>query len=412
MRVLGPNCLGLVNTDPEVRLNATPRAGGAAAGPGRVLLPVRRARHRHPGRRRRAAGWACPRSSRPATGPTCRGNDLLQYWHGTTGTEVVLLYLEIVRQPAQVRPAGPEAGPHQAGDRGEDRPARAVTPGLAAVRSAGARAAVAGAVRAVRRDPGARPWRRRSTPPSCWPTSRCRRATGSAIVGNSTALGVLVVDALPGEGLELAGGPGRPRRRRQPGGSRRGGAARPRRVGRRRRARRGVRAAGRDARHGARRGRCATRSPGCGKPVVSTSSRRRACSAELAVPGADGVPARGSVPCYPTPGAGGRRARRGPSGTRAGAPARGRIVRPAGIDVQGARALVDRDSWASAASDVLDDDERIALLRCYGIEMLPFRRGPRARRRPSPWRASSGSRWRSRRPPSSGGTGSTARACG
>ena len=45
-------------------------------------------------------------------------------------------------------------------------------------------------------------------------------------------------------------------------------------------------------------------------------------------------------------------------------------MRPAGIDVQGARALVERHR----GEHVLDDDERVALLRCYGIEMLPFRR--------------------------------------
>ena len=47
-------------------------------------------------------------------------------------------------------------------------------------------------------------------------------------------------------------------------------------------------------------------------------------------------------------------------------------MRPAGIDVQGARALVERHE--GEREHVLDDDERAALLRCYGIEMLPFRR--------------------------------------
>ena len=47
-----------------------------------------------------------------------------------------------------------------------------------------------------------------------------------AVVGNSTALGVLVSDALLDEGLELAG-PGRRRRRRHPGAVRRRGPRRP-----------------------------------------------------------------------------------------------------------------------------------------------------------------------------------------
>ena len=54
----------------------------------------------------------------------------------------------------------------------------------------------------------------------------------------------------------------------------------------------------------------------------------------------------------------------------------GEMIRPAGIDVQGARALVERllGEGDRDPGDVLGDDERVALLRCYGIEMLPFRR--------------------------------------
>ena len=56
---------------PEVRLNATlaPRHPGPR--PDRVLLPVRCAGHRDPGRAPRARARACRRSSPRATGPTC-----------------------------------------------------------------------------------------------------------------------------------------------------------------------------------------------------------------------------------------------------------------------------------------------------------------------------------------------------
>ncbi len=40
--------------------------------------------------------------------------------------------------------------------------------------------------------------------------------------------------------------------------------------------------------------------------------------------------------------------------------------------MQAARALVDRHE--GEREHVLDDEERVALLRCYGIKMLPFRR--------------------------------------
>ena len=72
MRVVGPNCLGMVNTDPQVRLNATLAPMMPAPRPGRLLLPVRGAGHRPARRRRRSGGWACRPSSRPATAPTCR----------------------------------------------------------------------------------------------------------------------------------------------------------------------------------------------------------------------------------------------------------------------------------------------------------------------------------------------------
>ena len=71
MRVVGPNCLGIANTDPAVRLNATLAPRLPAAGPGGLLQPVRRARGGAAGRGGPARARACPASSRPATAPTC-----------------------------------------------------------------------------------------------------------------------------------------------------------------------------------------------------------------------------------------------------------------------------------------------------------------------------------------------------
>ena len=69
MRVIGPNALGVANTDPAVRLNATlaPELPGAA-GSGSSASPAPSASRSWP--RPRSAGSACPPSSRPATGPT------------------------------------------------------------------------------------------------------------------------------------------------------------------------------------------------------------------------------------------------------------------------------------------------------------------------------------------------------
>ena len=56
MRMVGPNCLGLLNTDPAVRLECVVLPDISAARSSRVLVPKRGARHRHP---RTGGGAAC-----------------------------------------------------------------------------------------------------------------------------------------------------------------------------------------------------------------------------------------------------------------------------------------------------------------------------------------------------------------
>jgi acyl-CoA synthetase (NDP forming)/GNAT superfamily N-acetyltransferase len=99
MRVVGPNCLGVLNTDPAVRLNAT-------------LAPL--SNHQ-----RGRVGFFCQsgalgvailaEAGRRGLGLTTfvsagnradvSGNDLLQYWQDDDATEVVLLYLESFGNP-------------------------------------------------------------------------------------------------------------------------------------------------------------------------------------------------------------------------------------------------------------------------------------------------------------------------
>jgi len=98
MRVLGPNCLGMVNTDPEVRMNATPAP--VIPPPGRVgffcqsgalgITVLADAAARHLGL-----------SSFVSAGNRAdvSGNDLLQFWQSDDRTEVVLLYLESFGNP-------------------------------------------------------------------------------------------------------------------------------------------------------------------------------------------------------------------------------------------------------------------------------------------------------------------------
>ena len=97
-RVIGPNCMGLLNTDPRVRLNATfspvyPPAGGVAMSTqsgalGLAILDYAR---------RLNIGI----SSFVSVGNKVdvSGNDLIQYWAEDPRTAVILLYLESFGNP-------------------------------------------------------------------------------------------------------------------------------------------------------------------------------------------------------------------------------------------------------------------------------------------------------------------------
>ncbi|SDY47920.1 Acyl-CoA synthetase (NDP forming) [Micromonospora pattaloongensis] len=98
MRVVGPNCLGIANTDDRIRLNATlaPRLPGA----GRVgffsqsgALGVALLAEAD----RRGLGLSSFVSA--GNRADVSGNDLLQYWQTDPGTDVILLYLETFGNP-------------------------------------------------------------------------------------------------------------------------------------------------------------------------------------------------------------------------------------------------------------------------------------------------------------------------
>ena len=99
MRVVGPNALGVANTDPQVRLNATLAPDDARGRPGRLLQPVRRARASRCSRRRAERGLGLSTFVSAGNRADVSGNDLLQYWQTDPATDVVLLYLESFGNP-------------------------------------------------------------------------------------------------------------------------------------------------------------------------------------------------------------------------------------------------------------------------------------------------------------------------
>jgi acetyl coenzyme A synthetase (ADP forming)-like protein len=98
MRLIGPNCIGVVNTDPSVSLNAT--FGPGMPPPGRVAFASQSG----------ALGLAAIQEARRhgigisdfvsmGNKADISGNDLLQYWESDPRTDVILLYLESFGNP-------------------------------------------------------------------------------------------------------------------------------------------------------------------------------------------------------------------------------------------------------------------------------------------------------------------------
>jgi acetyl coenzyme A synthetase (ADP forming)-like protein len=127
MRMVGPNCLGLLNTNPEVGLNATfapqevaPGGVGFMSQSGGIGIAIIGA----------ASRLGIGLSSFVSVGNKAdlSGNDFLQYWEQDAGTELVLLYLEsfgnprkfgrIARRVASVKPVvAVKSGRSAAGER-------------------------------------------------------------------------------------------------------------------------------------------------------------------------------------------------------------------------------------------------------------------------------------------------------
>lgn len=191
MRIIGPNAFGIINTSPDVRLNASlapemPRAGriGLFAQSGAIGIALLSRLHRRGGGVTGVTGVSTFVSS--GNRADVSGNDVLQYWYDDPQTDVALMYLESIGNPAN-SPAWPGARRPPSPGRGAGCPARRRgTPGARRTGDAtaprdGLRAAAAG-----RRDPRRhhhRPGRRGAAPR---PPAAARRTEG----GHPGQLGV------------------------------------------------------------------------------------------------------------------------------------------------------------------------------------------------------------------------------
>jgi acyl-CoA synthetase (NDP forming) len=98
LRVVGPNCLGIANTDPAVRLNATLAA--RLPGRGRVgFFSQSGALGTALLQRVAQRGMGISTFVSAGNRADVSGNDLLQYWEKDPATDVVLLYLESLGNP-------------------------------------------------------------------------------------------------------------------------------------------------------------------------------------------------------------------------------------------------------------------------------------------------------------------------
>ncbi|MDQ3985141.1 MAG: GNAT family N-acetyltransferase, partial [Actinomycetota bacterium] len=98
MRIIGPNCMGLVNTDPNVRLNAT--FSPVAPPPGRLAFSSQSgALGIAVMERAGALGLGMSGFVSVGNKADISGNDLLQYWEQDQKTDVILLYLESFGNP-------------------------------------------------------------------------------------------------------------------------------------------------------------------------------------------------------------------------------------------------------------------------------------------------------------------------
>jgi acyl-CoA synthetase (NDP forming) len=368
MRVLGPNCLGLANTDPAVRLNATlapvlPPAGrvGFFCQSGALGIAILAD----------AARIGLGLSSFVSAGNRAdvSGNDLLQFWQTDERTEVVLLYLESFGNPRKFA--------RLARTLARSKPVIAVKSGRHALVPEGLRINAAPISDAAVASLFAQSGVIRTATLSdafdvalllaCQPLPAGRTV---AVVGNSTALALLALDACLDAGLQVAGGAPTDLGVAVDPDTLAGAVTDAAALGA------GavlvvyvppVATAGTE--HAAALRRAAD---GAGVPVLSTFLAAEGVPGQLAVPGQGERAARGSVPSYPSPerAVAALAAAVGYAAWRSAPPGEVRV--PAGVDASRAHDVLDAMD-PERGERALTDHELIGLLACYGIAVADFR---------------------------------------
>ncbi|RLV49221.1 GNAT family N-acetyltransferase [Nocardioides mangrovicus] len=203
LRLVGPNCLGIINTDPEVGLNASlapsmPQHGRVgffcqSGALGTAILEETSAR-----------GLGLSTFVSAGNRADVSGNDLLQYWEEDPATEVILLYLESIGNPRKFSRIARRVSRH--------KPVVAVRSGRAtqgvpvghAVRSIGAPPAAvdamfkqAGVIQVDNLDEMFDVGQLLAHQP-------LPRGGRIALVGNSDAIALLAADAAVGSGLSVS----------------------------------------------------------------------------------------------------------------------------------------------------------------------------------------------------------------
>jgi acyl-CoA synthetase (NDP forming)/GNAT superfamily N-acetyltransferase len=373
MRVVGPNALGVANTDPAVRLNATlaPRLPGSgragffcqsgALGIGILADAATR-------------GLGLSTFVSAGNRADVSGNDLLQYWETDAATKVVLLYLESFGNPRKFARLARRLARH--------KPIVVVRSGRHALRPGLAATSVPvddASVRALFEQSGVI---RVGTLADLFDTALLLAnqplpaGERIAVVGNSTAIGLLAADTVLAQDMRLAVDPVDT-----------GSEASPEVFA----------AAVRDVLHRddvdavvivfvpplavpgheyARALRAVVDEGGAAeKPVVSTFLAVEGVPTELAVPGPDGTPGYGSVPSYSSPERAVQALARAVRYARWRSAPQGDLVRPAGIDTERAKATTaSLMSVQDGAERLLTDAESLRLLDCYGIDVVPSKR--------------------------------------